>query len=48
MSQRSAVPPYTIEPVTLPGQPDIPAPAGDEAALLSSLSALGIDVRVWA
>lgn len=48
MSQRTAATPYTIEPVTAPEAPDIPAPGGDEAALLASISDLGIDVRVWA
>lgn len=48
MAQPTHTPPYTIEPVTAPEAPAIPAPGDDEAALLASISDLGIDVRVWA
>ena len=38
---------YAIEPVTGPGQPDLPAPDAEEDALLASVAELGLDVRVW-
>lgn len=39
--------PYAVEAVTGPDQPDLPAPDADEDALLASIAATGIDVRVW-
>lgn len=40
-------PPYAVEDVTAPGQPDLPAPDPDENDLIASVAELGIDVRVW-
>ena len=47
MHQPTQAPPYALEPVTGPDQPDLPAPDADEDALLASVAGLGIDVRVW-
>jgi len=47
MHQPTHAPPYAIEHVTSPEQPDLPAPDPDEDALLASVTGLGIDVRVW-
>jgi len=47
MHQPTQAPPYTIEDVTGPGQPDLPSPDADEDAVLASIAETGIDVRVW-
>jgi len=47
MHQSTQTPPYALEHVTGPEQPDLPVPDADEDALLASVAGLGIDVRVW-